>query len=296
MNTFLGIPSRRAFACLAALSAVALVSACSDPATETPTTGRRDVPQDAGLALGHVHGLGVDPGDGSLYVASHVGVFRVSDDGTSERVADRWQDTMGFAVVGPGHFLGSGHPDLEEEELPSSLGLIESTDAAQTWEPVSLLGDADLHAIEAVGDRIYAYDSTAGALIVTDNRQDWTTITQQPLYDLAAEPKTSDVVYATTDRGVLVASANGSVPQPVPEAPVLTAIDWQPDGPLVGIAPDGAVMSTPDGVDWKTVGEVDGPAEALDVVEGSWHAATSTGVYESTDDGKTWKIVVRHRM
>jgi hypothetical protein len=296
MNMFRSAPLRRTAACLAALSAVALVSACSDPVEETPTIGRRDVPQDAGLALGHIHGLGVDPGDGTLYVASHVGVFRVSDDGTSERVADRWQDTMGFAVVGPSHFLGSGHPDLEEEDLPTSLGLIESTDAAQTWEPVSLLGDADLHAIEAVGDRIYAYDSTAGALVMTDNRTDWRTITQQPLYDLAAEPKTPDVVYATTDRGLLITSTNGSAPQPVTAAPVLTAIDWQPDGPLVGIAPDGAVMASTDGVDWTKVGEVDGPAEALDVVDGRWHAATSTGVYESTDDGKTWKIVVRHRM
>jgi hypothetical protein len=53
-------------------------------------------------ALGHVHGLGVDPGDDLLYVASHFGVFRVAEDGTRERVADRWQDTMGFAIVGPG--------------------------------------------------------------------------------------------------------------------------------------------------------------------------------------------------
>lgn len=291
MNMFRGAPLRRTAACLAALSAVTFVSACSDPATETSTVGRRDVPQEAGL--GHVHGLGVDPGDGTLFVASHFGVFRVNGDGTSERIADRWQDTMGFAVVGPGHFLGSGHPDLKED-LPSSLGLIESTDAAQTWEPVSLLGDSDLHAIEPVGDRIYAYDSTAAALIMTDNRKDWTTITQQPLYDLAAEPKAPGVVYATTDRGVLITSTNGSVPQPVPAAPVLTAIDWQPDGPLVGIAPDGAVMTSPNGLDWKAVGELDGPAEALDAVAGSWHAATSSGVYKSTDGGQTWAIVIPH--
>ena len=86
-----------------------------------------------------MHGLGVDPGDNTLYVASHNGVFLVNNDCERERVADRWQDTMGFAVVGPGHFLGSGHPDLNEEDLPSSLGLIESTDGAETWDPVSLL-------------------------------------------------------------------------------------------------------------------------------------------------------------
>lgn len=72
------------------------------PATDAAVSG---TPQ----PLGHVHGLGVDPQDGDLYLASHFGVFRVVD-GEPERVADRWQDTMGFAVVGSGHFLASGHP------------------------------------------------------------------------------------------------------------------------------------------------------------------------------------------
>ena len=46
--------------------------------------------------LGHVHGLGVDPADDTLYIASHMGVFQRTDDGQLTRVADRWQDTMGL--------------------------------------------------------------------------------------------------------------------------------------------------------------------------------------------------------
>jgi len=242
-----------------------------------------------------VHGLGVDPGDGTLYVASHLGVFRATEGGTPERIADRWQDTMGFAVVGPGHFLGSGHPDLREE-LPSSLGLIESTDGAQSWEAVSLLGDADLHAIEPVGDRIYAYDSHTGSLITTTNRTDWDTLATFPIYDLAANPDDPATVYATTDQGALVASTVGEEPVGVDNAPTLTGIDWQPGGPLVGVAPDGAVMVTddPDAGGWRKVGSLDGPAEAIDVIAGRWHVATGTGVYESTDDGATWQSVILH--
>lgn len=266
--------------CLAALTA------CStdDINTDTASSATEDT------ALGHVHGLGVDPADGTLYVASHNGVFRV-EDGAPERVADRWQDTMGFAVVGPGHFLGSGHPDLQED-LPSSLGLIESTDGAETWQAVSMQGDADLHAIEPVGDRIYAYDSHTGALIVTSNRTDWDTISTQPLYDLAANPDDPTTVYATTDQGVLVASVDGQPPVPVDGAPTLTAIDWQPDGPLVGVAPDGTVHTSIDSRAWTEAGALDGVAEALDASPGMWHAATETGVYESTDDGDTWTAVL----
>jgi hypothetical protein len=278
---------RMTLAALALVGAALTLTGCGTD--DGPSPGPPGTAEET--ALGHVHGLGVDPGDGTLYVASHVGVFRVADDETRERVADRWQDTMGFAVVGPGHFLGSGHPD-PREDLPASLGLIESTDGAETWEPVSLLGEADLHAIEAVGDRIYAYDSVSGSLLTASDRKTWTTISTQPLHDLAASPADPDAVYATTDQGVLVRSTDGQEPRVVAEAPRLAAIDWQPDGPLVGITPDGAVMVSRDGEQWQEAGRLDGPVQALDAVDGRWHAATATGVYESTDDGATWQPVV----
>ncbi|HXH80336.1 F510_1955 family glycosylhydrolase [Nocardioides sp.] len=276
---------------LVAAALAAALSGCGG--TDSPSPPGTPSSAEA-TALGHVHGLGVDPGDNTLYVASHYGVFRVTADGERERVADRWQDTMGFAVVGPGHFLGSGHPDLNEEDLPSSLGLIESTDGAETWDAVSLLGDADLHAIEPVGDRIYAYDSHTGALITTTNRADWDTIATLPIYDLAANPDDPATVYATTDRGVLISSTDQGEPVEVSGAPTLTGMDWQSDGPLVGVAPDGAVMVTddPTTAQWRQVGSLDGFAEAVDAIAGRWHAATATGVYESVDDGATWRLVV----
>lgn len=272
------------FATAAALALVAAtLAACS---ADEPSTRTQSAEAGMDTAMEHVHGLGVDPADGTLYVATHFGVFRVAGDGERERVADRWQDTMGFAIVGPGHFLGSGHPDLQED-LPASLGLIESTDGAETWQAVSMQGDADLHAIEPVGDRIYAYDSHTGSLITTTNRA------TQPLYDLAANPADPATVYATTDQGVLVSSTDAAKPAEVPDAPTLTGMDWQPDGPLVGVSPDGAVMVTDDPTtgEWRQVGALDGPAEAVDAIAGRWHAATHTGVYESTDDGATWTIV-----
>jgi hypothetical protein len=43
---------------------------------------------------------------------------------------------MGFAVIGPNRFLGSGHPD-GRDSLPPLLGLISSSDAGESWRPVS---------------------------------------------------------------------------------------------------------------------------------------------------------------
>lgn len=242
-------------------------------------------------SLGHVHGVGVDPADGALHIASHGGVFRVSDDGTLTLIADRRQDTMGFTVIGPGHFLGSGHPD-PDEDLPGSLGLLESTDGAETWDSLSLMGEADFHALEGVGDRVYGYDSHSGSLMTTTDRVTWQTISRQPVFDLAADPAEPDTVYATTGQGELVVSVDGAELEPVGGAPVLTSIDWQADGPLVGVGVDGTVMVSDDTRSWREVGRLDGPAVALEVVAGSWYAATQSGVHTSTDDGATWSLLV----
>ena len=80
--------------------------------------------------LGHIHGIGVNSADGQVYVGAHSGVFRVSEQQPPVLVSDRVQDFMGFTVVGPNHFLASGHPGRASS---ASVGLIESTDAGVTW-------------------------------------------------------------------------------------------------------------------------------------------------------------------
>jgi hypothetical protein len=137
------------------------MAACgADSSTRTTaTSGTTD-------QVGHVHGLGVNPADDTLYVASHLGVYRMDDGKRPIRIADRYQDTMGFTVVGPDRFLASGHRDLRED-LPSSLGLIYSTDAARSWTALSLQGQADFHILEPAADRLYANDGISSRLLTT---------------------------------------------------------------------------------------------------------------------------------
>ena len=121
----------------------------------------------------HVHGLGINPADGALYIATHTGLWRVAPGAqTATRVADRYQDTMGFTVLDANSFLGSGHPDLKEareEGLPPLLGLIESQDAGNTWRSISLLGEADFHVLRSAGDRIYGFDATNVRLMASED-------------------------------------------------------------------------------------------------------------------------------
>jgi hypothetical protein len=247
--------------------------------------------------LGHVHGLGVNPADDALYVASHLGVYRMADGQRPVRVADRYQDTMGFTVVGPNQFLASGHPDLRED-LPSSLGLIYSSDAAQRWTALALQGQADFHILEPTSDRLYAYDANSGQLLIFPNKpwenaRTWQQAGQLELADLAAAPNNAHELAATTVNGQLLLSDDGGHTfTEVAEAPRLVFIDWAQAGQLVGVDSQSRIfISTRPVGPWQPTGVARGEPQALDAIPGRWHLATNHGIFVSPDDGRTWRSV-----
>ncbi len=122
----------------------------------------------------HVHALGLEAESQSLFIATHNGLYRLPPGkAMAEPTSDRHQDTMGFAVAAPGYFLGSGHPDLRDD-LPPLLGLIESRDAGETWQPVSLLGEVDFHVLRVEGRHIVGYDATRGRILASgDEGRTW---------------------------------------------------------------------------------------------------------------------------
>lgn len=46
----------------------------------------------------HIHGLGINPSDDKLYVATHYGLYTVEQDQAPQRVGELSQDFMGFTV------------------------------------------------------------------------------------------------------------------------------------------------------------------------------------------------------
>ena len=242
-------------------------------------------------SVGHIHGLGVDPADNSLYVATHFGLFHVPDGGKPTRVADRWQDTMAFTVVGPGHFLGSGHPDLSED-LPPHLGLIESTDAGESWTPLALQGEADFHILEPAGDVLYAYDATTGRLLRTEDRKQFEEILSGDLISVAATGEAGQL-FATTGKGQVV-SVDASTGQTRDlGGPITAYLDATAEGVLAGIGPDGVVRVSDDaGKTWQETGSIGGKPAAFTITEQGWYAATSSEAFHSDDNGDTWEQVL----
>ncbi len=272
--------------------AVLLLLVSAGCTSDDPGEGQ-DAPGSAAHAenvFGHVHGLGVNPADDRLYVASHMGVFRQTDQGF-RRIADRWQDTMAFTVAGPDHFLGSGHPDTREDK-PVHLGLIESTDAAETWTALSLEGEADFHALEIAGERLYGYDSQTATLKVTEDRRTWSDVLTAPLLDVEADPADPASLLLADQRGVLMRLDADGRPSALADAPRLGVLDWPASGLLVGLGPAGEVLLSRDrGTTWERNGRLPGSPQALTTDGETWYAASDQGLFSSTDEGASWQPV-----
>jgi hypothetical protein len=252
-------------------------------------------PEDPGPV--HIHGLGIDPADRTLFIATHTGLYRVPrGERRATRVGDRRQDTMGFTVAGPNRFLGSGHPDANED-LPPLLGLIESTDAGRTWQPVSLLGDADFHVLRFSGERVYGYDASHNRLMMSADRGRTWKEREPPaeLVDLAVDP---------ADPKHLIASAAGELVQGLYESRdggeawrlvggPIGLLGWPKPGPLYILDPRGEVFTSPKvGTSLHRVGAIGGePAAFLAHTSRELYAALHDGtIKRSTDGGKTWEV------
>ena len=245
----------------------------------------------------HVHGLGVNPADRALYIATHSGLFRLKDDERKpRRVGKRRQDTMGFTVVGPDRFLGSGHPGVGDGNLPAFLGLIRSNDAGASWTPVSLLGKTDFHVLEAAGKHVYGFGSdfksrSARFLVSTDGGRHWARRSvPEPLVSLAIDPEDPQHVVATGEKGAFSSQDEGRTWQPLDGRGGFLA--WRAPNALHSLALDGSAARSADGGrTWTDTAPVGGEPAAFEAAGDTLYVALHDGtVKQSQDEGKTWAV------
>ena len=246
----------------------------------------------------HVHGLGVNPADGEILIATHNGLWQVPEGATeAEQVGDSQDDFMGFTVVGPDSFLSSGHPG-PDSDLPPLLGLQRSVDGGSSWQSVSLLGEADLHVLKASADRIYGVDSTTATFLASANGgASWEprNVPAQVI-DLAIAPDDPLRLVASTDGG-LYASNDGGSSWNLLAAGKIGLLTWPAANRLLLVDASGRVMASTDGGrTFAKAGSIGAPPEAFSSGDGRILAAADGGrVLVSEDSGRTWTTAVEPR-
>ncbi|CAM5681672.1 putative Xyloglucanase Xgh74A [Streptomyces afghaniensis 772] [Streptomyces afghaniensis] len=274
---------RPATVAVTALALALTLAACSGNGDSADSNGSSAAP---GTTVSHIHGLGLDPADQHLYVATHEGVYTPDAKGEPQLVGDSKDDFMGFTVAGDKTFYASGHPTSG-----GNKGLIRSTDAGETWEALSLSGESDFHALESAHGTVYGYDSTNGLVRTTKDGVSWREGARLEALDIAVSPTDPRVVLATTAEGVARSSDGGKTFAPGKE-PVMAFLSWTAKDGLYGIDTSGGLnRSTDGGTTWKKVSTVPGGRPQALTAVGAEHvlAATQAGVFESKDGGRTFK-------
>ena len=248
-----------------------------------------------------VGAVDVNPADGSVWMSTNAGLFRVPE-GSEE--PEKVQGTLAtpdgegeiseqlvVRFTGDDELIASGHPP-EGSNLPPALGLVRSSDAGKTWESVSELGDADFHAIQTSGDTIVAGRYGEPAIDVsTDGGKTFANKRPpDPLVDLEVDPSDPERWIATTQSGLFTSSDQGGAwrqRDAVPNA----RLAWPETGVLFRVDPGGPVKRSSDGGEtWEDAGSTGGEPRALFAVSADeLYAVLLDGtVKRSTDGGATW--------
>ncbi|MFC4467808.1 F510_1955 family glycosylhydrolase [Streptomyces xiangluensis] len=260
-----------------------VLAACGGGTVDTGAAA--DTSESSG-ALSHVHGLGVDPADGRVYVATHSGLYTVAKGEKPKLVGNREDDFMGFTITGENTFIASGH-GATGSDRPGNVGLIESKDAGRTWTSRSLSGKADFHSLDSAKGTVYGYEG--GRIRTSTDLQSWEDGATLEALDLAVNPNGGRLL-ASTAEGVVTSTDGGRTFAEGAE-PVQAFLSWPTEKSLFGIDPSGKLNSSADGgKTWKQLTAVPGgQPQALTAVNADHIlAATQTGVYESRDGGKTF--------
>jgi photosystem II stability/assembly factor-like uncharacterized protein len=96
----------------------------------------------------------------------------------------------------------------------------------------------------------------------------------------------------------MITSTDGGRQWTSTDGPPIAVLAWDAASGMWGVGPDGGVHhSTDGGATWDDRGNLPGPPQALLATPDTVYAAAdedgTTGIYQSTDDGRTWTLRYR---
>ena len=134
--------------------------------------------------IGHLHALLISPTDASLWIGTHHGLYRSSDEGKS------WQPVKIPADLAAMDFMSFAQDPTNPKVLyvgTHNRGVLRTTDGGETWQSFSTgLGGPDVHALAVDGynpaqpKRLYAWVADKGLYRILGDLAEWKRVDDGP--------------------------------------------------------------------------------------------------------------------
>lgn len=224
------------------------------------------------VATTHVHSIVPAPDGNGFLIGTHEGIYTATEDGQlGGPVAGPVFDAMGLTSI-DGTLIASGHPgpDTPPELGAPHLGIIRSTDTAQSWQPVAYTGEKDFHVL-AAGPSGTLYGITTDnpdILTSTDQGQTWApTGSALPAFNLTVDA--DERLIASTPDGLQVSLDGGGRFVPWDGAPLIALLNTSPDRQrIVGIGSGNTLWVAQAGSQaWEQVGVAPATPQAVAIAD-----------------------------
>lgn len=193
-------------------------------------------------------------------------------------------------------------------DLPNPVGLIVSRDSGETWQPVSLTGEADFHAMAVSPADPNLILGLSGRLHRSeDQRRTWKQLQPEALmgpnrgpFQLTARPTERSVLLAATGEGLLRTADAGATWDPLVAGSVSAAsyVPGKPERILIYHVEQGLMESRDAGRNWRSLKH---PVAAEDA--GSFVTIHPTDpdimylgtfkadIFRTRDGGQSWEVL-----
>jgi photosystem II stability/assembly factor-like uncharacterized protein len=168
-----------------------------------------------------------------------------------------------------------------------------SDDGGAHWEVVSRLGEADLHRIIALHDRLYAFDAVLGAILVSeDEGRRWSEhfTPRELLVDFVVDPQDPKHLVAASETRLYASPDMGDGWRPVGEGRA-PRLDWPAAEALMRADANGQFHVSPDGGrTWERRGRIDGEPYKVRAIDAdrAFVALGDGTIVETKDGGRTF--------
>ncbi|PAE36664.1 F510_1955 family glycosylhydrolase [Bacillus sp. 7884-1] len=287
-----------------------ILAACSDK--ETQNTETFEEAKD--VKIEHIHGLGYAGNNNELYLATHDGLVRYSDN-EWYAITKNKHDYMGFQAVDTG-FYSSGHPE-PGSDLKNPLGLVKSTDEGKSFEKLAFYGETDFHYMAAGfnSHTIYAINETPNSQLETglyyskDEGKTWKQSKMQgfsasSIGNIATHPTESNLIGISTDKGLYLSDNNGDQFKVVAQEVPVTTLEFQEDTMLYFAMNDDKAGLYKQELSTQNVTEIPVPEEINDnnpimfITSNPKNRDEITvitlknDIYQTQDNGGTWDAII----